>query len=389
VDQIAVQPWLRSARWDLGFIIVSCLIVLLPYSLYWILGGAPFESASLKGTSAYQARVTVNYVVAILIGGPHMYATFTRTFFDAGFRKRWRWFLYLSLLVPVIVFTMASASYQTYVWMLSIFFAVASVHALHQLVWITEAYNQKAKLALSLPSRAIDYALVLSSLYPLALLKMTQGEFKIGPVDLLYNQVLYGQYWLAYLALAGFSTLVVLFVAKTVVEYRAGYFSAPKTLLIGITASLMFVVPLLPNLDTAFQGVNTWHSFQYLALTWYANSLREKRVGRPTPYLHWLNGQTKSFGERLAGTPRQAMAALRRVDGGSGWVPYYAVCLAMLPISGALILVATALWPNIHNGAPGADEAYSYMGILSILLMHYVHDALLFFDSRSILPIEA
>jgi len=384
-----VRPWLRSARWDLGFIIVSCLIVLLPYSLYWILGGAPFESASLKGTSAYQARVTVNYVVAILIGGPHMYATFTRTFFDAGFRKRWRWFLYLSLLVPIIVFTMASASYQTYVWMLSIFFAVASVHALHQLVWITEAYNQKAKLALSLPSRFIDYALVLSSLYPLALLKMTQGEFKIGPVNLLENQVLYGQYWLAYLALAGFSTLVVLFVAKTVVEYRAGFFSAPKTLLITITASLMFVVPLLPNLDTAFQGVNTWHSFQYLALTWYANSLHEKRVGRPVPYLHWLNGQTKSLGERLAGTPRQAMAALRRIDGGSGWVPYYAVCLAMLPISGALILVATALWPNIHNGAPGADEAYSYMGILSILLMHYVHDALLFFDSKSILPIEA
>ncbi len=361
--------------------------MLLPYSLYWILGGDPLNPASLKGTPAYQARVLTNNVVAILIGGPHMYATFTRTFFDPGFRKRWRWLLYGSLLVPVWVFAMATASYQTYVWMLSIFFALASVHALHQLVWITEAYNQKAKLALSLPSRLIDYALVLSSLYPLALLKMTRGQFKIGPVDLIYNQVLYGQYWLAYLALAGFAALAVLFAGKTILEYRAGYFSAPKTLLISITATLMFLVPLLPNLDTAFQGINTWHSFQYLALTWYANTLHEKQVGRPIPYLHWLNGQTRSLGERLSGLPGQLVAALRSVDGGSGWLPYYGVCLAMLPISGALILLATVLFPNLAASGPGADEAYSYMGILSILLMHYIQDALLFLDSKSILPV--
>ena len=34
------------------------------------------------------------------------------------------------------------------------------------------------------------------------------------------------------------------------------------------------VVPSLGNLDTAFQGMNTWHSFQYLALTWYINRIR-------------------------------------------------------------------------------------------------------------------
>ena len=27
-------------------------------------------------------------------------------------------------------------------------------------------------------------------------------------------------------------------------------------------------MPALGNLDTAFQGMNVWHSFQYLALTW-------------------------------------------------------------------------------------------------------------------------
>ena len=33
---------------------------------------------------------------------------------------------------------------------------------------------------------------------------------------------------------------------------------------------------------------------------------------------------------------------------------------------------------------PGSDEAYTYMGILSVLLVHYVHDALLFTDHDAI-----
>ena len=31
------------------------------------------------------------------------------------------------------------------------------------------------------------------------------------------------------------------------------------------------LVPLFPNLDTAFQGMNAWHSFQYLGLLWLMN----------------------------------------------------------------------------------------------------------------------
>jgi hypothetical protein len=58
--------------------------------------------------------------------------------------------------------------------------------------------------------------------------------------------------------------------------------------------------------------------------------------------------------------------------------------MAMLPISGILIISAQVFWPNLHPGMPGADEAYTYMGILSVLLVHYVHDALLFTDSGAI-----
>jgi hypothetical protein len=310
-----------------------------------------------------------------------MYATFTRTVADARFRHRWRWFLLATLLVPVAVITMIVSSYNSYVWMLSIFFALASMHALQQLVWITEAYNSRAKVALSLPSRLIDYAVVLTSLFPIALYRMTRGDFRLGPVELKYTAAVTGWYWLAGLATLTFVTALVLFVGKTVMEYRAGYVNVPKTVLIGVTTLLMFLTPAFPNVDTAFQGINTWHSFQYLALTWYANKLRAEATGERLGFLEltWPGAS--------AGTPWQRLRGwLAGLDRGSGWVPFYAVCLAMLPISGLLILAGSIIWPNLHAGQPGADEAYLYVGVLSVLLIHYVQDALLFTDTRAIVP---
>ena len=39
------------------------------------------------------------------------------------------------------------------------------------------------------------------------------------------------------------------------------------------------MIPLFDNLDVAFQGFNTWHSLQYLALTWFI-LCREADTGR-------------------------------------------------------------------------------------------------------------
>ena len=172
----AARPWLLSARWDLSFLILSIAIAAVPYSIYLIFGGAAFATATIKGTPAYNARLLVNNLVALFVGGPHMYATFTRTIMDRDFLRKRLWFVTSSLLVPITVFVMAILSYETYVWLLSIFFAVASLHALQQIIWLTEAYNLKAKLALSWPSRLIDYGVVLTSLYPIATYKMVQGS---------------------------------------------------------------------------------------------------------------------------------------------------------------------------------------------------------------------
>jgi len=295
----AVQPWLHSARWDPSLLILSVFIAVIPYSIYILFGGQALEAASVKGTSAYNARLLVNNLVALFIGGPHMYATFTRTIMDRDFLRKRFWFIASSVLVPITVITMAVLSYETYVWLLSIFFALASLHALQQIIWLTEAYNLKARLAMSLKSRLIDYGVVLTSLYPIAVYKMVRGEFKIGPVELKYNAIIAGWTWLAALTAIVFAVMLVLFIGKTYLEYRAGYVNMPKALLISLTVLLMFWTPIFPNMDTAFQGVNTWHSFQYLALTWYANRLREQKTGRRIGFLHWLS-QLRAEGSGLS-----------------------------------------------------------------------------------------
>ena len=67
----------------------SIVIAAVPYSIYLVFGGSAFATASIKGTPAYGARMLVNNLVAVFIGGPHMYATFTRTILDRDFlRKR-------------------------------------------------------------------------------------------------------------------------------------------------------------------------------------------------------------------------------------------------------------------------------------------------------------
>ena len=45
-------------------------------------------------------------------------------------------------------------------------------------------------------------------------------------------------------------------------------------------SALAFIVPIFDNLDVAFQGFNTWHSLQYLALTWFILSREAETADR-------------------------------------------------------------------------------------------------------------
>src|SRR5450756_2996330 len=51
----------------------------------------------------------------------------------------------------------------------------------------------------------------------------------------------------------------------------------------GLTISMAFIVPMFDNLDVSFQGFNTWHSLQYLALTWFIldQQVSRRQIGSP------------------------------------------------------------------------------------------------------------
>jgi len=163
-------------------------------------------------------------------------------------------------------------------------------------------------------------------------------------------------------------------------ELKRGTMNAPKTVLIAVTVPVMFVLPALPNLDTAFQGANAWHSFQYLVLTWHANRLRRCATHKQNNHPRSFSATSRSGSLWLA-----VRAHLTSLNTDTGWRTFYLVCFALVPVSGVLVLVARIVWPNLHAGNAGSDEVYEYMVVLSVLLVHYFHDLFLFSDTAGLL----
>jgi hypothetical protein len=350
--------WLWNRRWDLAFISLSVVMVAIPYLTY--LGLLSLEAslaplAARLGTSIDDlSRNLINGMVALLVGGPHMYATFSRTAMDTDFAQRNPWFLRASLLIPVIVVVLAVVNLPL---LLTVFFFWASIHVLHQIVYITELYNQRQTKALSLVSRVADYGVILTCLYPLAAWKISTGNFQIGLNDLsaVVGSIVPLGPWMIWAAGAAFGGALLLWLGKTVFEIRDGSIHWPKTVFIGLTVLASFFVPALGNLDTAFQGMNLWHSFQYLALTWMINHLR------------WQRGE-------LDRSP-----FVRRLSTDGSARSYYLFNI-VLTIADALLAVVVFLVMRYVFGTTfdfAFDRAY-YIAILSFLWIHYYHDHFLF-----------
>ena len=328
--------WLYKPSWDLPLLIFSAAVLVpLPFAVAWL--------AQLSGwMSQRQAIDLINITVAALIGGPHLFSTITFTFLDGRFRARHRWYAGLAFLLPVAVIYFGI--YQ-YTLLVTFFFSWASLHVLHQIIYLTDCYRSRSGWAEERWSRYVDYGLILTGLYPIGLYKLSMRQFAVGGVVLPYPD------WVRALPLpqlAGviFAGFLIAWLVKTVREFREGHGSLPKTLLIGVTTVVSFCLPLGSNLDVLFQGYNTWHSFQYLFLLWLINRLRDQR------------GEIENgFVKRLV--RRDNMAA------------YYACFLAATGVLVLITLAVRAVTPM------KADQSY-FVVVLCVLLMHYYFDHFLF-----------
>jgi hypothetical protein len=266
---------------------------------------------------------------------------------EPNYRERHRRFMLGSLVIPVIVTILAFASLQI---LITIFFTWASIHVIHQISYINDCYAAKRPQARSRRSKLIDYGVAFSCLYPMATPQVLDGNFQLGGQDLYVPQFIQDSTFLRALHIVGafalFGTFFVLWVAKNVKEHRAGINVGPSVMLIGLTIAIGFTLPLFPNIDVAFQGFNTWHSFQYLALIWFLNTMRKERGEIDNHFIAEVNGPDRPL-------------------------HFYAVNVVLTAIAGALVLL-------IHGVFGVSLQTAYYMVILSTLLQHYYLDHLQF-----------
>lgn len=364
--------WLHSRYWDLTFISLSVVLVIVPYLSY--VGLTQLQpllgpmAANFGTTVDDLSRNIVNGTIALLIGGPHMYATFSRTALDSDYRAKHPRVVWTSLLIPVVVLSLAIFNLQL---LLTVFFFWASVHVLHQIVYITELYNHKDRVretSMSKFSRYADYGVILTSLYPIASYKIANGTFAIGLNNLSDTvAIVLGVVglslgpWMVWISGTLFAVALSVWIGKTIMEYQRGTLHGPKTLFITLTVMASFFIPLLPNLDTAFQGMNLWHSLQYLALTFMLNRLRKERGE--------LDG--KPFLERLSS------------DGSARRYYMFNIGLTIADVALAVAFFFIMRWVFNTSFDYAFDRAY-YMAVLSFLWIHYYHDHFLFSEPEII-----
>src|SRR5512137_2685627 len=120
MSRTAPSPWIASPGWDLRWLVLSAMLVPLPILLH------AFRIGPLG----------VDLLVTLLIGGPHMYATFLRTVFDGGFRKRNPLLTWGPVfLIPTMVVTLGLLRFE---WLLSLFFTWASIHICDQASYLAQ-----------------------------------------------------------------------------------------------------------------------------------------------------------------------------------------------------------------------------------------------------------
>ncbi len=327
--------WIYKRSWDLPLLIFSAVLVPFPFLVAWL--------AQVSGwMKPQQAIDLINIAVATLIGGPHLFSTITFTFLDPKFRARYRWYGNLAFVLPLFVVLMGVYHYEL---LITFFFSWASLHVLHQVIYLTDCYRARRAVREPQWSRIVDYGLILTALYPIGIYKLSLRQFYVGGVVLPYPDWLRA-IPLAEIAGAAFALFLTLWIGKTIIEFREGRASLPKTLLIGVTTLVSFFLPMGSNLDVLFQGYNTWHSFQYLFLLWLINRLRDERgeIG-------------EGFVRRLV--RRQGMGA------------YY---LCFLAATGVMVLLTILVRATTHLSP---DRSY-FVVVLSVLLMHYYFDHFLF-----------
>lgn len=325
--QAAPSPWISAPRWDLTWLSLSALLVALPplAHTWWKLGA--------NG---------VDLLVTVLIGGPHMYATFLRTVLEPRFRERHPLLTWgPTIAVPVGVVLLSIFAFDA---LLSFFFFWASVHICDQASYIASLY--RGRLGTPKPlDRAFDFLVAMAALYTVAMFRFVDGTFTVSGHAIFFPPFL-KEAWFPRLFSVGAAALLAAWAVRSYNQWRAGAVGRPYLLFMGLTVGVGFLVPTFGELSVSFQGFNAWHSFQYLGLTFLALN-RHESAGAVTLGLVKSMARPGSFFRFY------------------GW--------NVLLTFGASIVIAV-----LGFGLKLPFEKAYFTVVLSVLLVHYFHDHVLF-----------
>jgi hypothetical protein len=321
--------WIATPAWDLTWLTFSALLVAIPplAHMYWKVGATG-----------------IDLLVTLMIGGPHMYATFLRTVMEPRFRKRHPVLAWLPVVVvPTFV---VLASVYAFEALLSFFFLWASIHICDQASYIAGLYRARSG-SVGPYDKLLDFAVALSALYLVAIYRFVDGTFLISDHQI-YVPAFLKQAWVPQAFAFGTAALLAAWLVRSWNQFRAGAVGRPYFLFMGFTIVVALLVPVMTDLSVSFQGFNAWHSFQYLGLTFLALNQRE------------------AAGSVSLGFVRQLARPGR-------FLRYYGWNVLLTTGAGIIVAVLTRLM-----GLP-LEQCY-YSVVLSFLLVHYFHDHVLFAD---------
>jgi hypothetical protein len=319
------SPWISNPRWDLIVLSFSAILVAVPPLVH-----------SLGRTTAGG----VDLLITLLVGGPHMYATFLKTVFEPNFRKLHPALAFAPVvIIPTIVISGAIFAFQA---LLTFFFTWASIHVCDQASYIAYLYREKGGSAKPW-QRGLDVSVILFSLYSYAMYRHVAGTFQIGDTTLWFPAAL-KHAWFANSFAVVTAALVAAWVVYTLNQLRRREVGGPYVFFMALTVGVALVIPRMPELSVSFQGFNAWHSFQYLGLTYLIlqqdNSIAKdslaKKLAQPGKFFRYY-----------------------------GWN-------ILLTTGATLIIVLLTIILKLP-----AEPSY-YAVVLSFLLVHYAHDHVLF-----------
>ncbi|MEO8587188.1 MAG: hypothetical protein ABI584_13575 [Acidobacteriota bacterium] len=321
----ASSPWISNPRWDLIVLSFSAVLVAVPPLVH-----------SLGKTTAGG----VDILITLLVGGPHMYATFLKTVFEPNFRRLHPALTFAPVvIIPLIVISGAIFAFQA---LLTFFFTWASMHVCDQASYIAYLYREKGGAAKPW-QRGLDVSVILFSLYSYAMYRHVAGTFQIGDTTLWFPAFL-KHAWFANSFAVVTAGLIAAWVVYTLDQLRRAEVGGPYVFFMALTVVVALLVPRLPELSISFQGFNAWHSFQYLGLT-YLILQQDNSIAK------------ESLAKKLAQPGK--------------FFRYYGWNI-LLTTGATLVIIVLTIILKLP-----AEPSY-YAVVLSFLLVHYAHDHVLF-----------